>query len=230
MKTKKIIALMLSLAMVLGVAACSETPAETAAPGESAPAATESAAATDETAAATTVDQTVDASEYTELAIADVADEDDEVVVYGFNEEVKKLIETYSDITVRYEQQSSDTIQQVLDNVLASGEDAPDMFACDADYARKYMKSDNTLPINDLGIAYNELSEMYNYTLQFATDDENIIKGLAWQACPCGVFYNRSVAEATLGVSEPEDVAPYFESWDATVSSATVATASGLTF
>ena len=29
MKTKKIIALMLSLAMVLGVAACSEEPAET---------------------------------------------------------------------------------------------------------------------------------------------------------------------------------------------------------
>ena len=227
MKTKKIIALMLSLAMVLGVAACSETPAETAAPGESTPAATESAAATDETAAATTVDQTVDASEYTELAIADVADEDDEVVVYGFNEEVKNLIETYSDITVRYEQQSSDTIQQVLDNVLASGEDAPDMFACDADYARKYMQSDNTIAINDLGIAYSELTEMYNYTLQFATDDENVIKGLAWQACPCGVFYNRSVAEATLGVSEPEDVAPYFESWDAFLETARTVAASG---
>ena len=231
MKTKKIIALMLSLAMVLGVAACTETPAETAAEGSTPAAAeTEAPAAAETDAVAETeapADPVVDASAYTELAIADAADEDDEVVVYGFNEEVKNLIETYSDITVRYEQQSSDTIQQVLDNVLASGEDAPDMFACDADYARKYMQSDNTLPINDLGIAYSELTEMYNYTLQFATDNENVIKGLAWQACPCGVFYNRSVAQATLGVSEPDEVAPYFESWDAFLETARTVAASG---
>jgi hypothetical protein len=230
MKTKKIIALMLSLAMVLGVAACNntETPAETgdatsaeSAPSESAP------AETDESAPAETQSAEVDTSAFNELEIADAADEDDEVVVYGFNEEVKTLIETYSSVSVRYEQQTSDTIQQVLDNVLASGEDAPDMFACDADYARKYMNSDNTLPINDLGIAYSETSEMYNYTLQFATDDENVIKGLAWQACPCGVFYNRTVAQNTLGVSEPEDVAPYFESWDAFLETARTVAESG---
>ena len=164
---------------------------------------------------------------YFELAIIDPADEDDEVVVYGFNDEVKNLINTYSDITVRYEQQSSDTMQQVLDNVLASGEDAPDLFACDADYARKYLNSDNTLPINDLGIAYMELANMYNYTLQYACDDDNIIKGLAWQACPCGVFYNRTVAQNTLGVSEPEDVAPYFESWGAFLQTARTVHAAG---
>ena len=230
MKTKKIIALMLSLAMVLGVAACNNTeaPAETgdATAAESAPA--ESAPAeTDESAPAETQSAEVDTSAFNELEIADAADEDDEVVVYGFNEEVKTLIETYSSVSVRYEQQTSDTIQQVLDNVLASGEDAPDMFACDADYARKYMNSDNTLPINDLGIAYSETSEMYNYTLQFATDDENVIKGLAWQACPCGVFYNRTVAQNTLGVSEPEDVAPYFESWDAFLETARTVAESG---
>jgi len=223
MKTKKIIALMLSLAMVLGVAACgSDDTAETTAATTDAAVETEAAEteaaeteAAETEAVEETQDATVDASAYNELEIADVTDEDDEVVVYGFNEEVKGLIETYSDISVRYEQQTSDTIQQVLDNVLASGEDAPDMFACDADYASKYMNSDNTLAINDLGIAYSELTEMYNYTLQFATDDDNVIKGLAWQACPCGVFYNRTVAQETLGVSEPDDVAPYFESWDA---------------
>lgn len=233
MKTKKIIALMLSLAMVLGVAACSEQPAtEESATGAASDVAETTVAETatvDETEATeATQDATVDASAFNELAIADVADEDDEVVVYGFNEEVKGLIESYSDISVRYEQQTSDTIQQVLDNVLASGEDAPDLFACDADYARKYMNSNNTLPINDLGIAYSELTEMYNYTLQFATDDDNIIKGLAWQACPCGVFYNRTVAQNTLGVSEPDEVAPFFESWDAFLETArTVAETDG---
>jgi hypothetical protein len=233
MKTKKIIALMLSLAMVLGVAACTEQPAaEESATGAASDVAettvAESASVEETDATEATQDATVDASAFNELAIADVADEDDEVVVYGFNEEVKGLIESYSDISVRYEQQTSDTIQQVLDNVLASGEDAPDLFACDADYARKYMNSNNTLPINDLGIAYSELTEMYNYTLQFATDDDNIIKGLAWQACPCGVFYNRTVAQNTLGVSEPDEVAPFFESWDAFLETArTVAETDG---
>ena len=233
MKTKKIIALMLSLAMVLGVAACTEQPAAeesaTAAGSEVAETTAAESADVEETESTeATQDATVDASAFNELAIADVADEDDEVVVYGFNEEVKGLIESYSDISVRYEQQTSDTIQQVLDNVLASGEDAPDLFACDADYARKYMNSNNTLPINDLGIAYSELTEMYNYTLQFATDDDNIIKGLAWQACPCGVFYNRTVAQNTLGVSEPDEVAPFFESWDAFLETArTVAETDG---
>ena len=226
---------MLSLAMVLGVAACSNKDEEVET--TDAPVAAEEEATTEEAEEPAEEEEEVeeteeavaDPSAFTELAIADATDEDDEVVVYGFNEEVKGLIETYSSVDVRYEQQTSDTIQQVLDNVLASGEDAPDMFACDADYARKYMNSSNTLPINDLGIAYSETAEMYNYTLQFATDSDNVIKGLAWQACPCGVFYNRTVAETTLGVSEPEDVAPYFESWDAFLEAArTVAETDGM--
>ena len=77
------------------------------------------------------------------------------------------------------------------------------------------MNSNETICINDLGIAYSELTQMYTYTLQFAADDQNVIKGLAWQACPCGVFYNRTVAKETLGVSEPEEVQPYFATWDA---------------
>ena len=109
MKTKKIIALMLSLAMVLGVAACGGAEETQAPAGESNAPAETTAADVAETEVAetegTTQDATVDASAYNELAIADVADEDDEVVVYGFNEEVKNLIETYSDISVRYEQQ-----------------------------------------------------------------------------------------------------------------------------
>lgn len=221
MKTKKIIALMLSLAMVLGVVACNNGAEETT----TAPVA--------ETTAADSVDETepevdeseaedpvADTSEFVELAIADVADEDDVVMLYGWNEEFPGLVEKYSDIEVELDITESNTYQTKLDQVLASGDNAPDIFVCDADYATKYMNSDNTIAINDLGIAYSELSEMYNYTLQFAADDNAVIKGLAWQACPCGVFYNVNVAEATLGVSEPEDVAPYFATWDAFIETA----------
>ena len=229
MKTKKIIALTLSMAMVLGVvAACSDDSAETTA-ATSADAAATTAAETeapvvDETDAP--VDETeaeteaanggaTDVSAYAALPVADVADEGDKVLIYGWNEEFPGLVDKYSDIEYDLETTESNTYQTKLDTVLASGEDAPDLFVCDADYASKYMNSDNTIAINSLGIDYAECTNMYNYTLQFATDDSNVIKGLAWQACPCGVFYNRDLAETYLSAREPEDVAQYFESWDA---------------
>ncbi len=216
MKTKKIIALMLSLAMVLGVVACSNNGAEETT--TAAPAPTE-AAPTEDGGDATveeTQDAAVDESAYVELEVADVADEDGATLVaWSFNTEFGSLIDAYWGGEYEYQQQDQDSYQTKLDQVLASGEDCPDVFACDADYAGRYMNSSNTLAINDLGIAYSECSEMYNYTLQFACDDNSIIKGLAWQACPCGVFYNRTMADEIFGVSEPEDVAPLFESWEA---------------
>lgn len=225
MKTKKIIALTLSMAMVLGVvAACSDDAAETttAAPAETTTAAPAETQGTPDETDAPAVEETeapasagTDVSQYAALPVADVADEGDKVLIYGWNEEFPGLVTKYSDIEYDLETTESNTYQTKLDTVLASGEDAPDLFVCDADYASKYMNSDNTIAINSLGIDYSELTGMYNYTLQFATDDSNVIKGLAWQACPCGVFYNRTIADTYFGVSEPEDVQQYFESWDA---------------
>ena len=221
MKTKKIVALMLSLAMVLGVvAACDEKPEETttagttaattAAPDETEPAETEPAETTE-------AEPEASLDGYVEMTVADVADEGDTVMIYGWNEEFPGLVDTYSEVTYQLEITESNAYQAKLDQVLASGDNAPDLFVCDADYASKYMNSANTISVNDLGIAYSELTEMYNYTLQFACDDNMVIKGLAWQACPCGVFYNRTLAETYLGVSEPEDVAPFFATWEAFV-------------
>ena len=225
MKTKKIIALMLSLAMVLGVAAActNDDGGETTAAsnGTQAPAATEAPAASedaDESVAAT--DVVAQTSAYTELAIADVTDEGDKVLLYGWNDEFPGLVTNYSSVAYDQEITESNTYQTKLDQVLASGEDAPDIFVTDAEWTKKYINSENTLAVNDLGIAYSELSDMYNYTLQVAADDNNVIKGLCWQATPCGIFYNKTVAQETLGVSEPEDVAPFFASWDAVIETA----------
>jgi hypothetical protein len=217
MKTKKIVALVLSMAMVLGVvAACDEKTPESSADSS----ATESSADSSATESSEESSETQPASEFTELEIASVSDDGDGVLIYGWNEEFPGLVDKYSSVKYTLVTTDSDHYQAKLDQVLTSGEEAPDMFVCDADYASKYMNSTNTLAINDLGIAYSELEQMYNYTLQFACDDSNIIKGLAWQACPCGVFYNRALTQEYLGVSEPEDVAASFASWDAFVEAA----------
>lgn len=136
------------------------------------------------------------------------------VLIYSFNNEFPSLVDKYSDVDVKAEViKDSNDYKEKLKKALES-DNGPDIFVCDADYAREYFDSDYSLAVNELGIDYNELTNMYNYTLQFACDSDNIIKGLAWQACPSGVIYNRDLMQQYFGVSEPADVAPYFESWD----------------
>ncbi|MBP5260968.1 MAG: extracellular solute-binding protein, partial [Clostridiales bacterium] len=206
MKTKKIVALVLSMAMVLGVvAACTEKPDETSASDATTGATSETSADVTESS-----DPVADTSEFVELEVKSVTDEGDKVLIYGWNDEFPGLVTKYSNVDYDVVLTESNSYQAKLDQVLTSADEAPDMFVCDADYAGKYMNSANTIAINDIGIDYDELEQMYNYTLQFACDDNMVIKGLAWQACPCGVFYNRALTEEYLGVSEPEDVAEHF--------------------
>lgn len=136
------------------------------------------------------------------------------VLIYSFNNEFPSLVDKYSDVDVKAEVfKDSRDYKEKLSKALES-ENGPDIFVCDADYAREYLDSDYSLPVNELGIDYNELDKMYNYTLQFACDGDNVIKGLAWQACPSGVLYNRELMQQYFGVSEPADVEPYFSSWE----------------
>ncbi len=225
MKMKKILALGLSMAMVLGVVAACDSSNDTTTTTTAAPASETTAAPagnddTEETTAApeVQVDEEGGLVGYTDLGAAEVANEGDKLEIWSFNTEVGELAGQYSAVQFDYQEVgggNQEAYRQALDQALASGDQAPDLFACDADYAQLYLNSDNTMPINSVGVDYKDLTNMYNYTLQFATDDENVIKGLAWQACPCGIYYNRSLAAEYLGVSEPEDVAPYFATWDA---------------
>lgn len=172
------------------------------------------AATTSATTEATTT--TTDPSELNEMDIEDVNDdvEDEKVLIWTTSNQVKSLLSNYTDVDYEIVVLDANTYQTQLDQALATGEGAPDLFVCDYDYADKYMYSDYTLSVNELGISYDELNDMYDYTLYYACDGENVIKGLTWEAYPSAVIYNRDVAEEYLGVREPEDVAPYFADWE----------------
>ena len=238
MKMKKIIALGVSMAMVLGVvAACddSSTSETTAATTTAA-----TTAANDDNGGDTQqtddqqapVDDSGSLAGFTDLgAQAATNDGTDPILVWSWNDEVGDYIAEYSNVTIKYENVgggNQNTYQEALENALASGDQAPDLYVTDASWTQRYIQSDNSVPVNDLGIDYADLTDMYAYTLNFSDDDEGVIKGLAWQANPAAVFYNRTVAQEYLGVSEPEDVAPYFATWDAFLKTAQdINTASG---
>lgn len=222
MKKNKLLALLLSSVMVLSVASCDMPLVD---PSASSDPTTASSTDTKPTASETT-EVPPDLEGYKELTVADVADQDDgKITIYAHNSEFIGLAEKYAGIkSDDYDlvelSNNNKAYQEKLDAVLSDGNNAPDIFTCDAAYARKYLASDNTIAVNDLGIDYAECKNMFGYTLRFASDENNVIKGLSWKATPCGVFYERSVAEQYLGTPDPNELAKSFATWDAVLESA----------
>lgn len=163
----------------------------------------------------------LDPSNYTELDVVSPSDAQApegqtpyKILVYSNGRSNIDLLNNYTDVAFDYVTPSLNLYEHDLDMVLASGENAPDIFFCDSSYVSKYANSELTIPVNDIGISYSELRYMYPYTFTMPTDQDNVIKGVTWQITPGGVFYNRSVAQNYLGLSEPQYVQSFFATWD----------------
>lgn len=69
--------------------------------------------------------------------------------------------------------------ETLLKQADASADDKIDLFLVEADYAPKYVDSDYTMPIKDLGITDSDISKQYKYTQDVVTDSEGNLKGLS---------------------------------------------------
>lgn len=108
--------------------------------------------------------------------------------------------------------------QTKLDEALKKQKDSDnkvDMFLMEADYALKYANGDVALSIQDLGITDDDMSEMYQYTKDVATDTKSgELKGVAWQATPGLFLYNTKYAKEVLGTDDPDKVQEQVKDWD----------------
>lgn len=223
MKKNKLAALLLSSVMVVSVVASCDQPITNPSVSSGPSSVTEP---TDpSTPGATEVSPDLDG--YKELTVPKTVSDasDGKITIYSHNSAFIGLAEKYAGITpdsysLVEVANNKGAYTDKLDAVLSDGNNAPDIFTCDEAYARKYLASDNTIAINDLGIDYSECKNMFGYTLKFASDDNKVIKGLSWSATPCGVFYQRSLAEQYLGSSDPNVLASSFATWDAVLESA----------
>jgi hypothetical protein len=221
-KFKKAMALSLALAMGLSVVACGEEKATTEAATEATEAATEAATEGGDTEAAT--------EETTEAA----AEEGKVLNIYCWNEEFKsRLTDHYpgyeevdathgkiGDVDVVWNITPSDdnAYQNNLDAKLleqesAAADDKIDLFLIEADYALKYVNTDYTMPVADLGITDDELANQYQYTKDIVTDSNGVLKGVSWQGCPGVLIYNREVAKEVFGSDEPDKVQEAVKDW-----------------
>jgi hypothetical protein len=149
--------------------------------------------------------------------------------IYTWNDEFRARVEKYylpdhplpSGVTINwittpnadmgYQTKLDQTLPK---NATAAADDRVDIFLVEADYAIKYTGTKYALPLSDIGINESELSNMYNYTLQLGKDQNNVLKGLSWQAAPNVFIYRRSIAEDVIGSAEPATVQAAVADWD----------------
>ena len=214
---KKIISALLCVSMVATmVTGCgSETAADsTGASDAGAVATTESGAAGTDTAS---------------------TDEGKVLNIYCWNEEFKSRVTdhypgytevdattgTIGDVTVKWNITPNDdnAYQNNLDATLlnqanAANDDKIDIFLVEADYALKYVDTDYTMALADLGISDADLANQYQYTKDIVTDSNGVLKGVSWQGCPGALFYNREAAIEVLGTDDPAEVQKAVADWE----------------
>lgn len=95
----------------------------------------------------------------------------------------------------------------------ADSDDKIDMFLIEADYALKYVNGPYVMPIKDLGITDDEMSNMYQYTKDIVTDSEGVLEGVTWQATPGLFAYRRDIAKEVLGTDDPTEVQAMLADW-----------------
>lgn len=145
-----------------------------------------------------------------------------DLVVWSFTDELQGMTEDYyqpahPDMNIEYSMTPTDQFPSKLDPVLASGSGAPDVFALENAFVRKYIESGLLLNLDDV---YAEVKDkMADYPMQIATYDGHVY-GMAWQVCPGAMFYRRSLAKKYLGTDDPKEVQKYFSSLDKFVDTA----------
>ena len=153
---------------------------------------------------------------------------------YPGYEEVDPTTGKIGDVTVKWNitANENNAYQNNLDDTLtkqdsAAADDKIDIFLVEADYALKYVDTQYTVSVKDLGLTDADLADQYQYTKDIVTDSKGVLKGVSWQGCPGALFYNRDAAKEIFGTDEPSEVQKYVKDWDTFTATATDVAAAG---
>ena len=143
------------------------------------------------------------------------AEEEITLNIWSFTTEFGEMIEKYfspshPNIKINYTVYPTDGNEYVtkVDNIMASAGDsdeAPDIFTLEAAFVKRYVQSDWTANLLDLGFVEEDFASCIPCMLQIGQNSEGVQKGLAWQSTPGALFYRADLAEQYLGVTTPEE-------------------------
>lgn len=210
---KKLMAIMLTAVMILGMAGCGDS---------------NSVSENNDIAeeVETQTSDNMDAVEENEVqtSVSGDAKAENAFVIWAWNDDFMTLqnllLEDYPELKERIvfvNAGGSDMYQDKLDEVLADTDNElyPDIMLLEVDYVQKYVESDMLLAVSELGIKPDELSNMYEYNVQLGSDDNGAVKALFWQATPGSFQVRADLAEKYLGTTDADELyEKYFSSYD----------------
>ncbi|MEE3392087.1 MAG: hypothetical protein VZR00_02140 [Lachnospiraceae bacterium] len=231
---KKVLSVLLCTAMTAAMlTGCggSDSSSSTATSASSSTSSTE--ATSSSTASSTDTSAAAATSAPPENVVSGDADAEDAFVVWGWNDDIKNIIEgvykadsanadDYKRI-VFVNTGGSDYYQTKIDEMLndTSNKLYPDVMGLEVDYVLKYVNSDYLLPVSDLGITADDYKNMYKYTLDLGTDADGNVKALFWQATPGSYQVRADLAKKYLGTTDPKELQDqYFSDWDKVIAAA----------
>lgn len=145
--------------------------------------------------------------------------------VWSFTNELQGMIEKYyapshPNVKINYVIYPTDGGEYTskVDTMMASAaasDEAPDIFTLEAAFVKKYVNSDWTANLADVGITEEDVATAIPVMKQIGTSNINgQLKGLSWQATPGALMYRADLAEKYLGVTTPEEMQALVADWD----------------
>jgi hypothetical protein len=211
---KKVIASVLSVAMVAAIAAgCTTQPTD-------APVST-TAGGTGETEAPVETEEPVE-TEPSETEPVSYGTGAEHVNLWSFTDEIPNMVKYYISQNPEFGEKytfdctiiatDGGAYQQALDAALVAGGDtAPDMYAAEAAFILKYSQGDMAQfasTYKDLGIDVDTKiadAGIAPYTIEVGSRGSDLV-ALGYQATGCAMIYRASIAEEVFGTSEPSEI------------------------
>lgn len=201
---KKLIALLLTLVLVLSLAACGNSDEDTK---------------TEDTKTEGTKTEEKKTEDPGEAAEADDMKkyEGQTLTIWSFTDELKPAIEYFEEkfgVTVELTIMPHEDYTQAIKPVLQSGVGAPDVYTAEAAFVEEFANNGFYANLSEeFGVdAWAE--EYTDYVFATGSDYDGNVRALSWQMTPGGLFYRRSLAKEVLGTDDPAEVSEMFSTFD----------------
>ena len=152
------------------------------------------------------------------------AEEKVQLNVWSFTNELEGMIEKYyapshPDVEITYTLYPTDGGEYTshVDTLLAAdatSDEAPDIFTLEAAFVKKYVDSDWTAALADIGFEEADFETCIPAMVQIGSNEAGVQKALAWQSTPGALMYRADLAEKYLGITTPEDFQAAVADWE----------------
>lgn len=188
---KKLTALILSLIMVLSLAACGGSGNDSAKGNSGTPGTSGSSDGSDSTG------------------------KQDDIVLWTLSNDLKQFAERYETETGNHVEvvvfDSADFETKIMQTLGAKSKDV-DVFVGEPQMLPNFYEAGFCADLSSLDSEVK--SRLVDYTYQAGCDEDGVLRAISYQACPGSVVYRRDLAKEVFGTDDPDEMAKHFSSFE----------------